>query len=82
MTHGLPGPPARTPERTVQRVDAVGGPNDDDLTPGVQPVHQRQKRADDAVVDLVLLAAPHLCVIYKMINPKIEEAVLLYLSPA
>ena len=27
----------------------------------VQPVHEGQQRAHDAVVDLVLLAAPHLC---------------------
>lgn len=54
------GAPAGAPEGSVQGVDAVGGPDNDYLTPGVQSVHQRQQSAHYAVVDLVLLAAPHL----------------------
>jgi len=53
----LPIKPPRAPQRAVQRVRAVGRADDDDAAPGVQPVHQRQQRGDDAVVDLVLLAA-------------------------
>ena len=33
---------------------------DHHTAPGVQAIHERQQRAHDAVVDLVLLAAPHL----------------------
>ena len=60
LTSVFYAPPARTPQRSIQRVNAVGGADDDNLSPGVQPIHQRQERAHDAVVDLVLLAAAHL----------------------
>ena len=51
---------AGAPQRTVERVDAVGGADDDYPAARVQAVHQRQQRGHDGVVDLVLLAAPHL----------------------
>ncbi len=60
MGKGAQEPPAGSPEGAIQGIYAVGGPDDDHLPPGVQAIHQRQQRAHDAVVDLVLLAAPHL----------------------
>ncbi len=48
--------PARPPQSAVQGVDPVGGSNDDHLPPRVQPVHQRQQRGHNTVVDLVLPA--------------------------
>lgn len=50
--------PAGAPQRIIQSVNPVGGPNYDDLAPRIQPIHERQQCADYGVVDLVLPAAP------------------------
>ena len=52
--------PAGPSEGSIQGIQAIGGPNDDHLPPGVEAIHERQQRGHNAVVDLVLLAAAHL----------------------
>jgi hypothetical protein len=39
-------------QRGVDAVDAVGGGDDDDLTPGFEAVHHRQQLGDDPALDL------------------------------
>ncbi len=51
---------ARAAQRRVKRIQAVGRADDDDAAAAVQAVHERQQRAHDAVVHLVLLAAARL----------------------
>jgi len=51
---------ARAAQRGVERVQAVGRADDDDAAAAVQAVHERQQRAHNAVVHLVLLAAARL----------------------
>ena len=52
--------PARSAQGPVHSIDSIGGADEHHLAAGIQAVHEGQQGADDAVVDLVLLAAPHL----------------------
>ena len=52
--------PARPPECTIQSINPISRSDDDNLSSRVQAIHECQQRADNAVVDLILLATPHL----------------------
>ena len=53
--------PARPAKGSIHSIHSVGGAYEDHLPSSVQAIHEGQQRAHDAVVDLVLLAAAHLC---------------------
>jgi hypothetical protein len=46
----LPVEASGTPQRRVDRVDAVGGADDHDVAAPLQAVHQRQELRDDALL--------------------------------
>ena len=48
----------RTSQGGVDRVDLIGGTDDDDLAAVVKAVHERKERRHDGAVDLVLATRP------------------------
>jgi len=52
--------PPRPSERRVQGIWPVGGSYQHHTAPAVQSIHERQQGRHDAVVNLILLAGPHL----------------------
>ena len=60
-------------QRLVDRLGPVGGGDDDQILPRLEPVHQRQQLGDEALLGLALVTWPRLGAIESISSMKMIE---------